>query len=300
LPRPGTPDDLPPVHAVQTLTPPIASRSGDLEVHQVPSWKDNFIYLLVHKPSGACAAVDGPEAGPALDKAKALGLKLDTIINTHTHFDHIGINREMMENGPRPRRVVGPRKKANDVPGLTEAVEEGSSVDFGGIIGRVMLTEGHIDGHVCFLFEDLLFCGDTLFAGGCGFLFDGPPAKMHRSLQRLAQLPEETKVLCAHEYTQDNLRFAWSVEPGNAALAERIREVWALRAEGKATVPTTIGVERGTNPFVRSDSEEIKANVESALGRKLGDPEEVFAATRELKDRKDYRERGDEGLPLGS
>ncbi|MEM1022652.1 MAG: hydroxyacylglutathione hydrolase [Myxococcota bacterium] len=286
------------MHAVQTLTPPLRSRSGDLVVHQIPAWQDNFIYLLVHQPSGACAAVDGPEATPALDKAKTLGLSLDTIFNTHTHFDHIGINRDLLEKGRRLRRVVGARKKASEVPGLTEAVEDGSQVDFGGLLGDVMLTEGHIDGHVCFLFEDLLFSGDTLFAGGCGYLFDGPPAKMHASLQRLAQLDPDTKVLCAHEYTQDNLRFAWSVEPGNPALAERIRQVWALRAEGKATVPTTIGLERATNPFVRSDSAEIKARVEAALGRRLSSQEEVFAATRELKDRKDYREQGDDQLPL--
>jgi hydroxyacylglutathione hydrolase len=163
----------------------------------------------------------------------------------------------------------------------------------------VLLTEGHLDGHVSFVFGDLLLCGDTLFAGGCGRLFDGPPSKMHDSLQRLAALPGDTKVCCAHEYTQDNLRFAWSLEPGNAALAERIRRVWALRAEGGCTVPSRVEEERATNPFVRTGSRELVEAVKRALPDvELEDSLAVFTATRRLKDLGDYKARGDEGLPL--
>lgn len=287
-------------HAVTVPSPPIRSRSGRLEVHQVPAWTDNFIYLLVDTRGGQAAVVDGPEAGPALELARELDVRIRTVINTHTHFDHIGINQDLVDRGEPPSRVVGPRKKASDVPGLTEAVEDGSKVEFAGVVGDVMLTEGHIDGHVSYLFEDLLFSGDTLFAGGCGYLFDGPPAKMHASLQRLAGLDPDVKVLCAHEYTQDNLRFAWSVEPSNAKLAERIRSVWRTREAGKSTVPSTLKDELETNPFVRSDSAEIRASVERAFGESCASQEDVFTATRRLKDRKDYKSIEDFALPIGA
>jgi hydroxyacylglutathione hydrolase len=259
-------------------------------VHQIPAWQDNFIYLLVDTQSGESAFIDGPEATPALEAAARLGVRPRHIFNTHTHFDHVGINQQLAEMGRLDgMRVVGPRKKASDVPGLTEPVDEGSEVSLGGVLGRVMLTEGHIDGHVSYVFDDFLFCGDTLFAGGCGYLFDGPPAKMYESLRRLRELDPSTKVLCAHEYTQDNLRFAFSVEPNNAALRERIRRDWAKRAEGRATVPSTIGEERATNPFLRWDSDELRTNVEQAWGESFTEPAEIFAATRRLKDKKDYR-----------
>ena len=123
---------------------------------------------------------------------------MHSILNTHTHWDHIGINNDLERRGELARfRVVGPAKVASDVPGITEAVREGDSIQFGGVTGRVMLTEGHLNGHVSYVFGDVLFCGDTLFGGGCGYLFDGPPAKMFQSLLRLAALPGETRVLCA-------------------------------------------------------------------------------------------------------
>jgi hydroxyacylglutathione hydrolase len=162
-----------------------------------------------------------------------------------------------------------------------------------------MLTEGHIDGHVSYVFGDVLFSGDTLFAGGCGYLFDGPPEAMFGSLTRLSALDPATRVCCAHEYTQDNLRFAWSVEPDNDALADRIRRVWALRAEGRASVPSTIAEERATNPFLRHHSPTLRASVAKAFpDRDLSTPEAIFAATRALKDRKDYRRLTDAALPL--
>jgi hydroxyacylglutathione hydrolase len=162
-----------------------------------------------------------------------------------------------------------------------------------------MLTEGHLDGHISFVFGDVLFCGDTLFGGGCGYLFDGPPAKMYHSLERLAQLDGSTRVCCAHEYTADNLRFAWSVEPDNEELALRIRKVWSIRRDGGSTVPSTIDDERHTNPFLRQHSATLRKHVAAAFpDTDLEDPEAVFAATRRLKDRKDYRQLSDEALPL--
>jgi len=284
---------------VQRVTPPLRSASGRLEVHQVPAWTDNFIYLLVDVATGRAAAVDGPEAAPAQAYAREHGLELTAVFNTHTHFDHVGINQALRDAGQlSDMTVVGPARKSADVPGLTRGVDEGDVVEWGGVEGRVFLTEGHIDGHVSFLFEDLLFCGDTLFAAGCGYLFDGPPAKMFDSLRRLRDLDRDVKVLCAHEYTQDNLRFAWTVEPENDALAERIRRAWALRSESRATVPSTIGDERDTNPFCRWDSEDLERNVQAASPDRLRSGLEVFTATRALKDSKAYRDRSDDALPL--
>lgn len=287
-------------HVVSHPTPPFTSSDGRLTVHQVPAWVDNLIWLLVCNETGDTAVIDGPEAGPVLEYCQAHGLRLTSVFNTHTHGDHVGINRDLERRGMLSAlRVVGSALRQRDVPGLTVAVDEGDVVRLGACEGRVMRTEGHIDGHVSYVFDDLLFCGDTLFVGGCGRLFDGPPEKMFDSLTRLAALPDHTRVCCAHEYTQDNLRFAWSIEPGNAALAERIREVWALRAEGRCSVPSTLAQERATNPFLRGDSPEIRASVQSARpDASLDDPAQVFAAARALKDGGAYKKRGDDDLPL--
>lgn len=287
-------------HVVTRPTAPFTSSDGRLTVRQIPAWVDNLVWLVTCNETGETAVVDGPEAGGVLQACEAEGLRLTTILNTHTHGDHIGINRDLERRGLLAGlTVVGPGSRPGDVPGLTKGVGEGDSVTLGACTGRVMLTEGHIDGHVSYVFDDLLLCGDTLFAGGCGRLFDGPPAKMHDSLARLAALPDATRVCCAHEYTQDNLRFAWSLEPGNEALAARIREVWALRAEGGCTVPSHVATERETNPFLRSDSPELVASVRAAMpDAALDDALAVFTATRALKDRGEYKARGDEGLPL--
>ena len=286
-------------HVVTSPREPFSSADGRLEVHQIPSWKDNLIWLVVCRETGDATAVDGPEAEGVLAYCEAHGLRLTQVLNTHTHPDHVGINRDLDKRGLLEAiHVVGPARKAGDVPGLDRGVDEGDEVTIGHCRGRVLLTEGHIDGHVSYLFDDLLFCGDTLFGAGCGYLFDGPPAKMHASLEKLATLDGDTKVCCAHEYTEDNLRFAWSVEPDNEALAQRIRDVWALRARGECSVPSTLGEEKATNPFLRTRSETLRAKVSRAMDRVLESDEEVFAATRSLKDRKDYKELADGDLPL--
>lgn len=288
-------------HVVTRPTEPFRTRDGSLEVHQIPAARDNLVWLVVARDGGEVAAIDGPSAAPVLEYCAARNLRLTTIINTHTHGDHIGINVELGRMGLLDAlRVVGPRRVASDVPGITEPVDDGDSIRLGSCEGRVLLTEGHIDGHVSYLFSDVLFCGDTLFSGGCGYLFDGPPAKMFHSLKRLSELPPDVRVCCAHEYTEDNLRFAWSVEPENVALARRIREVWALRAEGRCTLPSTIGLERETNPFLRPWSEPLRRRVEAAFSSRSPTTDEaVFAATRALKDRKDYRSLPEDSLPRG-
>ncbi|MFO7567580.1 MAG: hydroxyacylglutathione hydrolase [Enhygromyxa sp.] len=286
------------------VTRPPAARvalAGAAKLHQVCVWQDNYSWILVCEQTGEAAVVDGAEAGPVLDYAAREGLRLTTILTTHTHPDHIGLHRDLAKRGELERfTVVGNSQLAGVIPGLNQGVGEGDELALGRLRGQVMLTEGHIDGHLSYRFGELLFCGDTLFAGGCGYLFDGPPDKMYRSLARLAELPDDTLICCAHEYTQDNLRFAWTLEPDNQALAQRIREVWALRARGQATVPSTMALERATNPFLRWDSDTIKAKLAEALpDAPLRSHSEVFAAARRLKDMKGYKQLGDSTLPLG-
>ncbi len=287
-------------HVVTSPHPPFALKSCGLQVHQIPVWQDNLVWALVDPKTKTAAVVDGPEAEPVLSYLKDQGLTLTTIFNTHTHGDHVGINHALRDLGQLDKlTVVGAEQTAAAIPGLTHPIQDGDTVEFAGVQGTALMTEGHIDGHISYLFDDALFCGDTLFAGGCGYLFDGPPQKMHESLSRLARLPEDTKVCSAHEYTQDNLRFAWSVDPGNEALAQRIRDTWALRARGECALPSTIGLERATNPFMRTDAPELKARVQAALPQHdLSTPAGVFASTRALKDAKHYRALADTNLPL--
>ncbi len=287
-------------HVVAHPTSPFLVAHGKLEIHQIPASQDNLIWLAVSTDTGAACVVDGPEWKPVEEYCERRGLRPTTIVNTHTHHDHIGINRDLARLGELGAMdVVGPSKVARSVPGITIPVSDGDEVDLAGAPARVWLTEGHLNGHVSYVLDGAVFCGDTLFAGGCGFLYDGPPRTMFESLRRLMGLPGDTKVCCAHEYTQDNLRFAWSLEPDNPALRERIQSVWALRARGRCAVPSTIDEEIATNPFLRWDSPELVSNLRSLQPDvALDKPQDVFAATRSLKDRKDYRAIREADLPL--
>ncbi|MEC7984932.1 MAG: hydroxyacylglutathione hydrolase, partial [Myxococcota bacterium] len=270
--------------------PPFYSRCKNLKIHQIPAASDNLIWLIEYEP-GFVAAVDGPSAKEVLIYCRQHALELTTIINTHTHGDHIGINRDLQRKGMLSKiRVVGSKSRRDQIPGITEGVEDGDQVQLGSACGTVFLTEGHIDGHVSYLFSDVLFCGDTLFTGGCGYLFDGPPSKMYHSLQRLASLPDHTKVCCAHEYTIDNLRFAISVEPQNTMLQERYHQTVSICQNGGSVVPSTMLDERQTNPFIRTESAELQENLQRFYpDLQTDDPVAVFTRCREHKNRKLYR-----------
>ena len=227
---------------------------------------------LIEFEQGTVAAVDGPSAHEVIKYCSEHTLKLTTVLNTHTHGDHIGINKDLQSMGLLDAiAVYGAATRAHDIPGLTHPVDDGSVFMLGAHQVKVLRTEGHINDHMSFLIEDFVFCGDTLFSGGCGYLFDGPPQKMHDSLQRLANLSPETKVCCAHEYTEDNLRFALMVEPTNPDLLVRAQNVARIRSLGRSTLPSTIGLEKKTNPFIR---------VATA---------EEFSKRRTLKDQKIHR-----------
>ncbi len=259
---------------------------ASIEVHMFPCLQDNYGFLLHDEETGVTAAVDTPEVGPILGALGEKGWKLTHILNTHHHPDHAGGNLAIKtETGCR---IVGPRADAARIPGIDEEVGEGDEFFWGNHLVRVCDTPGHTRGHIVYYMPEdrVAFVGDTLFAMGCGRLFEGTPEQMWTSLQKLMQWPDDTSVYCGHEYTQANARFALSVEPDNAALIERAREVDALRARNEPTLPTTMGIEKETNPFLRPMSLEIAAKV-GVDGSDLGESSlvEVFARTRALKDK---------------
>ena len=223
-----------------------------LEVAQIAVLSDNYVYLLHDAESGETAVVDAAVPEPVLAEAETRGWRITQILNTHWHPDHVGANAAI--KAATGCTITGPRGEAAKIPGIDRTVGEGDEVAVGGRVARVIDVPGHTAGHIAYHFagERLLFCGDTLFALGCGRLFEGTPEQMFASLGKLMALPDDTLVYCAHEYTASNGRFAVTVEPGNAALATRMHEVASARAADRPTVPSTIGQERATNPFVRA------------------------------------------------
>lgn len=222
-----------------------------LEVVQIPVLSDNYVFL-VHAPTGETAVIDPAVAEPVLEAAAARGWRITHILNTHWHPDHVGGNDAIKT--ATGCQIVGPAGEAVKIPRIDRAVGEGEEVRLGDSVARVIDVPGHTAGHIAYHFgaDNLLFCGDTLFAMGCGRLFEGTPDEMFESLSKLMALPDETLVYCAHEYTESNGRFALTVEPDNDDLVRRMTTVTALRTEGKPTVPSTIGEERRTNPLTRA------------------------------------------------
>jgi len=223
-----------------------------LEIIQLPVLTDNYIYLAHDAATGATAVVDPAVAEPVLEALSQRGWKLSHILNTHHHPDHVGGN--LMIKQATGCRILGPRNEAAKIPGLDQALGEGDLVALGASEARVFDVPGHTAGHIAYWFagSGALFCGDTLFALGCGRLFEGTPEQMWASLSKLAALPGNARVYCAHEYTESNARYAVTVEPQNAALIQRQAAIKLARAGNKPTVPSTMEEERATNPFLRA------------------------------------------------
>ena len=251
-----------------------------LQIHQFPCLSDNYSWLVHEPEANVTAVVDTPEVPAVLRALDETGWRLTHILNTHWHPDHAGGNEEL--KAKTGCQIIGPRAEAARIPGIERQVGDGDEVKFGNATAKVFDVPGHTAGHIAYWFaqDKVAFVGDTLFALGCGRLFEGTAQQMWISLQKLMALPPETRVYCAHEYTQSNARFALSVDPDNAALAARAKEIDAMRARGIPTVPSSIGLELATNPFLRPMSESLQRS----LGMAGADPVAVFAETRRRKD----------------
>jgi hydroxyacylglutathione hydrolase len=249
-----------------------------MRVVPVPCLSDNYAYLLLPDGAPHALVVDPSEAAPVVAALAREGRSLAAILNTHHHHDHVGGNEELVAKlGAVP--VYAHASDAGRVPGQTERVEEGRSFTAGGLALDVLHVPGHTTGAVAYVVEGCVFTGDTLFVAGCGRLFEGTPAMMNTSLnEKLARLPKDTKVYCGHEYTQANLKFAKHAEPENAAVVEKLAKVTALREKGEPTVPSTIGEELETNPFLRVGAPAVAARYGG------GDAAAVLGAVRKDKD----------------
>ncbi len=252
-----------------------------LEIALVPMLKDNYAYLLHDGPSGATAILDPSEAAPGLAAADALGWTITHVLDTHHHNDHCGGNLGIKKK--TGAKVVGPAYDRDRIPGIDIAVDEKSGFDFAGHHADVLFIPGHTKGHIAFHFRDskAVFCGDTLFSIGCGRMFEGTSDVMWPSLLKLRALPDDTRIYCGHEYTEANIRFAFSVDPDNAALKSRAEEAKKLRAAGKPTIPAVMGDEKISNPFLRADAPELAAR----FGGSTKPAHEIFGAIRAAKDR---------------
>lgn len=254
-----------------------------LRVTPVRAFSDNYIWLI-HAPAGdrRVAVVDPGDARPVLETLAREGLELAAILLTHHHFDHVGGVAGLLERHPAP--VYGPADRR--IGNVDHVLGEGDVATIEALALRFEVYEvpGHTIGHIAFYGHGALFCGDTLFSGGCGRLFEGTPGQMVASLDKLAALPGETRVYCAHEYTAANLRFARAVEPDNAAVTSYAERVRALREADRPSLPSTLELEREVNPFLRCHLASVRETAQSRSGRPLDDRVAVFATVREWKD----------------
>lgn len=255
-----------------------------MEIIRINALSDNYIFLLYDSQKNIAAVVDPAEAQPVLNYLNTLKADLIAIFNTHHHGDHVGGNNTLIKHYPN-LKIYASEQDQGRIPGQTYFLKEGDIVEFGDYKAQVYFVPGHTKGHIAYYFpptnsENMgeLFCGDTLFAGGCGRLFEGTPEQMVNSLSKLRALPDQTRVWCAHEYTLGNLKFALTVDPQNQDLQKRAKEVEELRANNEATIPSILGVEKETNPFLRWDHPALQ----EAMG--ISDPVRTFARIRGKKD----------------
>lgn len=252
-----------------------------LEIVLVPALSDNYVYLLHDARSGATAVVDPGEAGAVESALAARGWRLTQIVNTHHHHDHTGGNAAL--KAKHGAQLIGPRAESGRIADMDLTVGAGDTVEIAGHTAVVYETPGHTTGHIAFHIadSDALFCGDTLFAVGCGRMFEGTPAQFWASLSTLRALPDATRVYCGHEYTQSNAAFALSVDPNNPVLQAYAEDIEEIRESGASTIPAQLGREKLTNPFLRADVPELQA----VLGMAGADPATVFGELRGRKDR---------------
>lgn len=253
---------------------------ASLDIVQIPVLSDNYVYLVREPDSGAVGVVDPAVADAPLAEAAKRGWKITHVINTHHHGDHVGGNLEIQK--ATGATIVGPKPDRERIPGIQVELGDGDTFQFGAERATVMFVPGHTRGHIAYHFPQsrALFVGDTLFALGCGRMFEGTAPVMWNSLSRIRALPDDTRVYCAHEYTQSNARFALHVDPGNAALRARSAAIDAARAEGRPTVPSLLGEEKATNPFLRPDDPALRRSV----GLEGAADFEVFGEVRKRKD----------------
>lgn len=255
-----------------------------MQIHRLPALSDNYIFVLHDPASQTAAVVDPAEAEPVLRCLSNLNAKLIAIFNTHHHGDHVGGNAQLLRAFPEAIVYAGAADRGR-IPGQQVFLQEGDRVTFGDRSAEVLDVPGHTKAHIAYYFPPVtpdepgdLFCGDTLFAGGCGRLFEGSPTQMVNSLTKIRSLPDDTRVWCAHEYTQKNLQFALSVDEQNQDLQHRAAQVDQMRRRSEATVPSLLGEEKRTNPFLRWDYPVLQARVRSQ------DPIQTFARLRGMKD----------------
>lgn len=256
-----------------------------MQIHRLPALQDNYIFGLVDPEQRQAAVVDPAEAEPVLAWLQAEKLTLMAILNTHHHGDHVGGNRTLLRHFPTAT-VYASAVDRDRIPGQTVQLQAGDRLQVCGQIAEVLFVPAHTRGHLAYYFPQVeagqtggaLFCGDTLFAGGCGRLFEGTPAQLLDSLSQFRSLPDETAIYCAHEYTLNNLKFALTVDPENLALQQRYQATAIARQQGEATVPSSLAIEKATNPFLRWDQPALQAAVQSQ------DSVQVLARLRGRKD----------------
>ena len=256
-----------------------------MEIKRIPVLSDNYIFVLSDLEQKVAAVVDPAVAKPVLNYLSEIDARLVAIFNTHHHSDHVGGNKELVRHFPN-LCVYGGAEDRGRIPHQQVFLQEGDTVEFANRTGEVFFVPGHTRAHIAYYFPPQtpietgeLFCGDTIFAGGCGRLFEGTPAQMVESIGKLRQLPDNTRVWCAHEYTLNNLKFALTVDGENDALQTRYQQVQQDRSKGIATIPSILGIEKQTNPFLRWDTPALQTAAE------IKEPARVFGRIRGMKDR---------------